>query len=159
MTIIIAVMNGRERLESNFVNKQQVWLLLSFSDNLLRMGFWFYWHWREIGRCYICVILDGLSFIHESVQTRSRLIYLDGETLFYSTSMILAINRFQQLFFSFNINNEFDINITKSNFKSNPNPSIKLILVFWKNKLHKLQNYYQFKKTLVNTYLEIPLLI
>jgi hypothetical protein len=39
MTIIIAVMNGRERLESNFVNKQQVWLLLSFSDNLLRMGF------------------------------------------------------------------------------------------------------------------------
>jgi hypothetical protein len=38
MTIIIAVMNGRERLEFNFVNKQ-VWLLLSFSDNLLRMGF------------------------------------------------------------------------------------------------------------------------
>ena len=40
------------------------------------------------------------------------------------------ISSFQQLFFSFNINNEFDINITKSNFKSNPNPSIKLILVF-----------------------------
>lgn len=85
------------------------------------MGFWFYWLWREIGECYICVILDGLSFIQESVQTRSRLIY--------------SGNRFEQLFFSFNINNEFDINITKSNFKSNPNPSIKLILVLWKKQI------------------------